>query len=134
MGGSALSVYFAAGGSGGSVRAGTITFHGLIIAQLLHAISSRSETRGLSAEFQRRPNFALYNAVAASVGLQAGAQFIPILRRFLGLAPLGPADLLGIGAIAVGSSLVNDILGRFDHADRIAFPPSGISKGSADDV
>jgi Ca2+-transporting ATPase len=131
MGGSALAVYFASGGAGGAVRAGAITFHGLILAQLLHAISSRSETRGLTAEFQRRPNYALYNTIAASVGLQAAAQFIPILRRFLRLTPLGAVDLLGIGAIAIGSSLANDILGRVGHRDP-AFPPSGISTRSAD--
>jgi Ca2+-transporting ATPase len=133
MGGSALSVYFASGGLKGGARASTVTFHGLVLAQLLHAISSRSETRGLSAEFERRPNYALYNAIAASVGLQAAAQFFPILRRFLNLAPLKAGDLLGIGAIAVGSSLVNDILGRFDPSD-VTHPRSTISAGSTDDV
>ncbi|WP_281806166.1 cation-translocating P-type ATPase [Methylocystis echinoides] len=134
MGGSALAAYFASGGLKGGARASTITFHGLILAQLLHGISSRSETRGLSAEFERRPNYALYNAIAASVGLQAAAQFVPVLRRFLNLAPLGATDLLGVGAIAVGSSLVNDILSRVDPWDRVSYPRSTISAGSTDDV
>jgi hypothetical protein len=129
-----VSVYFASGGLKGGARAGTVTFHGLILAQLLHAISSRSETRGFSAEFERRPNYALYNAIGASIGLQAAAQFVPFLRRFLNLAPLGAADLLGIGAIAIGSSLANDILGRFDLSDGVTYPGSRISAGSTDDV
>lgn len=134
MGGSALAAYFAVGGLKGGARASTITFHGLILAQLLHGISCRSETRGLSAEFGRRPNYALYNAIAASVGLQATAQFVPVLRRFLNLAPLGATDLFAVGAIGVGSSLVNDILSRVDPGDRIGYPRSSISAGNTDDV
>ncbi len=112
MGGAALAGYFATGGRAGGPRASAVTFHGLILSQLLHAIASRSETEGITAELGRPPNYPLYSAVAASVGLQAAAQFVPFLRRILGLAPLGAADLLGIGAIAIGSTLANDMLGR----------------------
>jgi P-type Ca2+ transporter type 2C len=46
-----------------------------------------------------------------------------LARRVLGLSPLGAGDLLRIGAIALGSSLANDIIGRI--ADREEAPPRG---------
>ena len=38
-------------------------------------------------------------------------QCLPFTRRLLGLSPLGAGDLWRIGAIALGSSLANDIIG-----------------------
>jgi Ca2+-transporting ATPase len=120
MGIAALVGYYSAGGLAGDARASAVTFHGLTIGQLLHAIASRSETRGLTAEFGRRPNPQLFGGVAASILMQGVAQMLPPLRRLLGLTPLGPGDLLRIAAIAVGSSLANDVLGRLvdREADR----------------
>jgi Ca2+-transporting ATPase len=118
MGAAALSGYFLSGGGATAARAGTITFHGLTFAQLLHAFSSRSQTRGILAEFDRPANRTLYGAVAASAGLQFAAQAIPSARRLLGLAPLRPLDLLSIGGIALGSALVNDIVGYALREDR----------------
>ena len=118
MGAATLSGYFLSGGAAGAARASTITFHGLTFAQLLHAFSSRSQTRGFLAEFDRAPNPTLYGALAASAALQVGAQTIPAGRRLLGLVPLRPLDLLGIGAIAFGSTLVNDAVGYLLRDDR----------------
>jgi Ca2+-transporting ATPase len=112
MGIAALLGYYSAGGAGGGARASTVTFHGLTLGQLLHAVSCRSETRGLSAEFGRRPSPQLYAGVGASMLLQGVAQLLPPTRRLLGLAPLGAADLLRIGAVAIGCSLANDVIGR----------------------
>ncbi|KAB2853461.1 MAG: cation-transporting P-type ATPase, partial [Sphingopyxis terrae] len=111
IGTAALLGYYSAGGSSGNARASTVTFHGLTFAQLLHALACRSETRGLSAEIGRRPHFQLYGGVGVSLLAQCAAQFLSPARRLLGLAPLGPGDLLRIGAIAIGSSLANDFLG-----------------------
>ena len=118
MGGAALAGYFLSGGTARAARASTVAFHGLTFAQLLHAISSRSETRGIIAEFDRPANSALYGAIATSAALQAAAQSIPVARRFLGLAPLGLADLLAIAAIALGSTLTNDLVGNLTRDDR----------------
>jgi Ca2+-transporting ATPase len=89
-----------------------VTFHGLTFGQLLHALACRSETRGLSAEFGRAANRKLYSGVGASLFLQGMAQLFPATRRLLGLTPLGAGDLLRIGAIAIGSSVANDLAGR----------------------
>jgi Ca2+-transporting ATPase len=111
MGTAALAGYFTAGGTAGAARASTVTFHGLTLAQLLHAISSRSESQGFAAEFARQPSPQLYGAIAASAALQAAAQFVPSARRLLSLAPLGLPDVLAIAGIAVGATVANDIIG-----------------------
>ncbi len=120
MGGAALLGYFSLGGAAGGARASTVTFHGITCGQLLHSLSCRSERRGLSFEFGRPPNAMLYGGVGATLLLQLGVQLFPITRRLLGLSPLGAGDLWRIGAIALGSSLANDIIGRV--ADREAPP------------
>jgi Ca2+-transporting ATPase len=111
MGGAALAGYFLAGGTANPVRASTVTFHGLTFAQLIHALSSRSETRGLTAEFGRPLNTKLYATLAGSVALQLGAQYFPPARSLLRLSPLGLGDMVAIAGIALGSTLANDILG-----------------------
>lgn len=115
MGAATLAGYFAAGGAG--PRASTVAFHGLTFAQLLHAISSRSEMHGIEAEFRRAPNMKLYAGIAASTALQAAAQFIPAARRLLGLSPLRLVDAFAIGAIALGATAANNTVGYLvaDH-------------------
>jgi P-type Ca2+ transporter type 2C len=112
MGGAALTGYFLAGGASNPVRAGTLAFHGLTFAQLLHALSCRSETHGFAAEIGRPPSAKLYATLAGSAAVQVAAQMFPLTRRFLRLAPLGVGDVLAIAGIAVGSTLANDLLGR----------------------
>jgi Ca2+-transporting ATPase len=109
MGTAALAGYFFAGGGADGARGGTIAFHGLTFAQLLHALASRSQTRGLAAEFSRKPNPVLYGTLAASAAIQAGAQLFPLSRRLLNLAPLRSGDVLAIAAIAAGSTIANDV-------------------------
>lgn len=111
MGATALTAYYVLGGAAGGARASSLTFHGLTFTQLLHAITSRSETRGAIAEFSRPANPTLYGAIAASASLQVAAQLIPGTRRLLSLAPLGLADILGIAAITLGSTLINSAIG-----------------------
>lgn len=116
MGGAALAGYFAMGGAG--PRASTVAFHGLTVTQLLHAISSRSELRGIEAEFGRPANAKLYAAIGASVALQVAAQFIPGSRRLLGLAPLGLVDVMAIGAVALGATAVNSSISYIVNHDQ----------------
>jgi Ca2+-transporting ATPase len=116
MGGAALAGYFAMGGAG--ARASTVAFHGLTVIQLLHAISSRSELRGIEAEFGRPANAKLYAGIGASVALQVAAQFIPGTRRLLGLAPLGLVDIMAIGAVALGATAVNSSISYVVNHDQ----------------
>jgi Ca2+-transporting ATPase len=113
----ALAAYLAAGSGhlGGTADAATqvrqtLVFHGLTIAQLVHALTCRSETHGLIEELRRPPNIKLYAALAASLGLQAGAQMVPLLRRLLGLAPLNGRGLGIILAAAIGPLIANEAL------------------------
>jgi Ca2+-transporting ATPase len=117
MGGAALAGYFLAGGAANPARAGTLTFHGLTFAQLLHALSSRSEADGFAAEFTRAPNSKLYATLAVSAVLQIGAQLFPATRGLLRLAPLGGGDLLAIAGIAASSTFLNDTLGYLLRED-----------------
>jgi Ca2+-transporting ATPase len=118
-----LAAWFLLGGGAGAARAGTMTFHGLTFAQLLHAISSRSESHGIAAEIYRPANPMLYGAIAASAGLQVAAQLIPAMRRLLNLTPLGIVDIFAIAAVALGGTLANDTMGYLVGDNRI--PTSG---------
>jgi Ca2+-transporting ATPase len=113
----ALAAYLGSGGNPAATmtdtapsRARTLVFHGLTAAQLLHALACRSDTHGLIEEMRRTPNLKLHAALAASLGLQAGAQTVPFLRRLLGLAPLDGRGLGVILAAALGPLLANEVL------------------------
>jgi Ca2+-transporting ATPase len=110
MGSAALAGYFAGGGAASPARAGTVAFHGITLAQLLHAIVSRTESGGMRAGLVRPPNGKLYAALAASGAMQVFAQIFPPARRLLSLAPLRGADLLTILGVGIGSTLVNEVL------------------------
>jgi Ca2+-transporting ATPase len=107
MGTAALGVFLL---TGGGPRASTITFHSLTAIQLMHAITSRSDSQGILAEASRPTNPALYGAIATSTALQVAAQLFPATRRILQLAPLGGGDLLTIGGTLLASTLVNNVI------------------------
>ena len=71
-------------------RAGTIAFTSLIIGQLLHAWTCRSQRHGVFTGEALPPNRYLDSAVLGSLGLQTAALLIPGLRGALGLESLGP--------------------------------------------
>jgi Ca2+-transporting ATPase len=125
MGGSTLAGYFLAGGGGvaGHARASTITYHGLVMSQFLHAIGCRSQRGGFVDEFSRPPSPRLYGALAISAALQLASQIVPGARRLFGLAPLGLADIAAIAGIAVGSTVANDLLGARLRDRRVLSPP-----------
>jgi Ca2+-transporting ATPase len=123
MGTGTLTGYFLASGKDGPARASTIAFHGLTLAQLFHAISCRSETRGFAAELSRPRSPKLLGALVASAALQIAAQAFPATRRLLGLTPIGLADLIAIAGIAIGSTAANDAIGYLADDDAPSRPP-----------
>jgi len=82
------------------------SFHGLTLAQLLHAFLCRSELHGpFDPRIGRNPM--LLGAFGVCLGLQAAAQALPPLRARLGLGPLSPAALAAIAATAAAPTLIN---------------------------
>ncbi|HJV49929.1 MAG TPA: HAD-IC family P-type ATPase [Noviherbaspirillum sp.] len=88
-----------------AARSGSVAFNTLILGQLLHALSCRSERR-LSSGLAR--NRQLDWALAGSIGLQLLANLVPGLRRLLGTHVPSPADLLAILAGAGLPLLMNE--------------------------
>jgi Ca2+-transporting ATPase len=93
---------------GSGARAATIGFDALVLGQLLHALYCRFEGRS-SLDPAAPSNRSLTLALVASAGLQCLAHLVPGLRRLLGITPLGPLDLLTIGAGAGVPLLVNEL-------------------------
>ena len=99
---------------GPGARSGTLAFMGLSGAQLLHALSSRSEHYRLfrqrgSGEMPPSPsNPYLWLSLGGTLLLQGVALFVPGLRRLLGLTPISLLDGAVIGASAVLPLLINE--------------------------
>jgi Ca2+-transporting ATPase len=93
--GGALAAYFyGVARYGPGPRSSTIAFNTLILGQLMHAMSCRSDRYGI---FSRRPsgrNRELERAIGASVALQVFANVVPGLRRLLGLTSVNATDIL----------------------------------------
>ncbi len=94
---------------GPGTRAGSVAFDTLVLGQMLHALFCRSDRHFTLLDPALPPNRQLMLAIVSSLGLQAAAHFVPGLRRLLGIAPLGLADLAAIGAGAVVPLLVNEL-------------------------
>ncbi len=93
---------------GAGPQAGALAFMGITSAQLLHALSCRSERHGLFGRERLPPNPYLTAAIGGSLALQAGAAVIPGLRQFLGIGPIVLIDGAVIGASALLPYLVNE--------------------------
>ena len=93
---------------GAGARAGSLAFQSLTVAQLLHALSCRSETRSVFYAGTRTPNRHLDAALGGSLLLQLGTLLIPGLRKLLGLSPLGLIDLAVAGGGALAPLLINE--------------------------
>jgi len=92
-------------------QAGTMAFVSLVLGQLLHAVSCRSERHSIydpTAQTPLPPNRYLQLALGGSFALQAAALTAPGLRSLLGIAPLGAADWLVVGGGALIPFLVNE--------------------------
>ncbi|HVO96031.1 MAG TPA: cation-transporting P-type ATPase, partial [Terriglobales bacterium] len=93
---------------GMGAQAGTIGFMSLTMAQLLHAVSCRSERHSVFDRENLPSNPYLNTALGFSVGLQVLTMVIPGLRTFLGMAPIGLLDAAIIGGAAVLPLAVNE--------------------------
>jgi P-type Ca2+ transporter type 2C len=89
-------------------RASTIGFMSLTFAQLLHALSCRSQKRTVFSPQRLPPNQYLTLALGGSMTLQLLAAAIPGLRQLLKIAPISPLDLAVIAASALMPLLVNE--------------------------
>lgn len=94
---------------GVSARAGTICFTSLVGAQLLHAITCRSDRHGLFSAEQLAPNRPLFVTLLGSAALQMGLLAVPALRRFMGLARLDFVDVLVSLAGAILPYITNEV-------------------------
>lgn len=106
--GATLAAQLAAGRGGvGS----PVAFHAITLAQLLHALACRSDSRGMTETVRHgAPNNLLLGAVGGGLVLQVAAQALPPLRRLLGLGVLTPAGMLTAVAVGIGSLMVNEAI------------------------
>lgn len=106
--GSLLAYGYGALKYGPGPAAGTIAFQSLTNAQILHALSCRSETVSMFDRRESRANPYLNVAVIGSILLQVLAQFVPGLRNLLGMTPLTALDGIVVGAASLAPLLVNE--------------------------
>ncbi|TVR80805.1 MAG: cation-transporting P-type ATPase [Rhodospirillales bacterium] len=109
---------------GPDARAGAVTFLSLITAQLLHAITCRSDRHGLFRAGRLPRNPAMTAALGGSLAVQGATLAVPRLRRLLGLQALGMTDAAVIGAAAVLPFVINEALKPAPppHDERAAQP------------
>jgi P-type Ca2+ transporter type 2C len=95
---------------GAGPRAGTLAFTSLTAGQLLHAVTSRSETHsvvsGGGASLPANPY--LKTALVGSFAVQALTLVVPGLRGLLGLTPVSLSDGLVIGGSALLPFVINE--------------------------
>ncbi len=93
-------------------RAGTMAFMSLTTAQLLHAISCRSETHSIFNRLSNRPslppNKYLNIALGGSLFLQALTLVVPGLRNILKIAPISILDGIVVGGSAILPLIINE--------------------------
>jgi Ca2+-transporting ATPase len=89
-------------------RATSLAFQSLTFGQLLHAISCRSETRGIFSKERPPSNAYLDLAVGGSIVLQVLTMVIPGLRNFLGVVRPSLFDVALIGAGAALPLVINE--------------------------
>ncbi len=92
-------------------QASTMMFASLITAQLLHAFRCRAPLRTVDPSPPRPGNQALATIVLGSMLLHLLLPAVPLLRRVLGLTPIGWVDglvTLGAGLVPVAANLALD--------------------------
>ncbi len=90
-------------------RASTLAFSAITTAQLLHALSCRSERHSIFERGACPPNPYIPLAVGGGIGLQALTTFLPGLRSILGTTPLGPLDWAIVAGAAIAPLVINEI-------------------------
>jgi Ca2+-transporting ATPase len=110
MSGTTLAAYgYGLSRYGMGARAGTLAFQALTLAQLLHAVSCRSERHRFFEQDRPPPNRYLNVALAACCGLQMLTFLVPGLRRILGLTAVNLLDAAVIAGGAVVSLAINEL-------------------------
>ncbi len=94
---------------GMGAQAGTIAFSSLTTAQILHALSCRSETHSIYDRGSLPPNRCLDASLGGILLLQVLAMVLPPLRSLLRITPLGLLDFAVVGASAVAPLLINEL-------------------------
>jgi Ca2+-transporting ATPase len=102
---------------GQGARASTQAFLTLVLGQLLHAYSCRSERTTLFNPAGRPSNYYLNGAVGASMALQMLTVMIPGLRNMLGTASIGLIDALVAATGAALPLLINEKTKTADQKD-----------------
>jgi Ca2+-transporting ATPase len=111
--GAALGAYgYGLARYGMGTRAGSVAFQSLTIAQLLHAVSCRSERHRMFDKGGPPPNKYLNLALGGSLGLQALTLLVPGLRSVLGITALGWLDMGVIAGSALVPLAVNELTKR----------------------
>jgi Ca2+-transporting ATPase len=90
-------------------HASTLAFMTITVAQLLHALSCRSERHSIFEPGACPPNRYMPLAVGGGIGLQVIATILPGLRGILGVTPLGMLDWAIVAGASVTPLLINEI-------------------------
>ncbi len=107
--GAAVAYGLSLGRYGSGPRAGSIAFTALTTTQLLHALSSRSQTRSVFVGDHLAPNPLMARTILGSFGLQLAALFVPRVRALLGSARLGAGDILLSAACGVAPFVIEEL-------------------------
>jgi Ca2+-transporting ATPase len=91
-------------------RASTLAFMTITVAQLLHALSCRSERHSIFEPGACPPNRYMPLAVGGGIGLQVMATILPGLRGILGVTPLGLLDWAIVAGVSTTPLLINEIV------------------------
>jgi Ca2+-transporting ATPase len=90
-------------------RAGTLAVNALVLGQLLHAILCRSDRHHAFVPNGLPHNRELTLSIGGSIALQVAANLVPGLRKLLGIAPMGPIDVLVTLAGALLPLMANEL-------------------------
>lgn len=94
---------------GAGQSASALCFTTLIVGQLLHTLSCRSETHSLFHRTPLPPNPYMTYALGGSLGLQVLTLIVPGLRGFLGLSAMTLLDSAVVACVGVGTLLINEL-------------------------
>ncbi|AFY78252.1 P-type ATPase, translocating [Pleurocapsa sp. PCC 7327] len=99
-------------------QASTIAFMSMVAAQLMHALSCRSEKHRVWSKTKLPPNRYLGAALGGSFALQSLCFIIPGLRSLLKLAPINALDGVVIGSSAFLPFVVNETTKKEQQENR----------------
>lgn len=102
-------------------RAQTMLFSAMVIAQLLHAFSFRSETRSIFSAYSLKNRW-LDAAFAGSLVLQMAVVYLPPLQAVFKTQPLSLTDWAAVAAAALVPTALIDVVKRLSARSRRAAP------------